>query len=175
MVRYEIQRDKAVIFIDSPKHGTKEVYVNVEHLAKILRFSKSWRVLTTHGNAIYAVAAYKDESGKPSIMLMHHLVLSPEEGMETDHVNRNGLDNRKRNLRSVTHAQNMQNRTKQKNNHSGYRNVHWCAGQMKWKVEITKDGKRVQRYFSHKAEAAMFAENLRAEVFPCSEPVKYSV
>lgn len=175
MVRYEIQRDKAVIFIDSPTHGVKEAYVNVEHLAKILRFSKSWCVLVSSKNLVYAQSAYRDENGTQKVMLMHHLIISPEEGMEIDHINRNGLDNRKKNLRCVTHAQNLQNQVKHKNNSSGYRNVYWSEGKRKWIAEIKINGKQIRKSFDLKMNAVLFAEKVRKEVLSCSEPVKYSV
>lgn len=175
MVRYEMQRDKAVIFVDSPTHGVKEAYVNVEHLAKILRFSESWNLLVTAGNAVYAQSAYRHENGNRKVMLMHHLIISPEEGKEIDHVNRNGLDNRKKNLRCVTHAQNLQNQVKHKNNNSGYRNVYWSEGKRKWIAEIKINGRQIRKEFDYKINAALFAEKMRKEVFSCSEPVKYSV
>lgn len=175
MVRYEIQRDKAVIFIDSPTYGVKEVYVNVEHLAKILRFSESWNLLVTPGNAVYAQASYRDEGGNRKNMLMHRLIVSPEEGTEIDHINRNGLDNRKKNLRCVSHAQNLQNQVKHKNNNSGHRNVYWSEEKRKWIAEIKINGRQIRKAFDFKINAALFAEKVRKEVFSCSEPVKYTV
>jgi hypothetical protein len=49
--------------------------------------------------------------------LMHHFILGkPEEGYVIDHKDNNRLNNRRSNLRFVTQAQNMQNRTTNKNN-----------------------------------------------------------
>jgi HNH endonuclease len=39
-------------------------------------------------------------------IFMHHVILPRIKGHEIDHINRNTLDNRKENLRYVTHAQN---------------------------------------------------------------------
>ncbi len=60
------------------------------------------------------------ECGK--IVFMHRMILERKLGHsnfeDTDHVNRDGIDNRKANLRPATHAQNLGNRGKQKNNTS---------------------------------------------------------
>lgn len=45
-----------------------------------------------------------------SSLRVHHLVMGkPPKGLEIDHINHNGLDNRKENLRLVTKSQNQQN------------------------------------------------------------------
>ncbi|MCK9370911.1 HNH endonuclease [Candidatus Dojkabacteria bacterium] len=41
--------------------------------------------------------------------LMHRLIINTPKGMETDHINHNGLDNRRVNLRIVTTSQNQRN------------------------------------------------------------------
>ncbi len=43
---------------------------------------------------------------------LHRLILDAPDGIEVDHINGDHLDNRRSNLRFVTHSQNMQNRTK---------------------------------------------------------------
>jgi hypothetical protein len=43
-------------------------------------------------------------------LLMHRLIMDPPKGMEIDHINGNGLDNRRANMRIVTRQQNLQNR-----------------------------------------------------------------
>lgn len=49
--------------------------------------------------------------GKQKTLLLHHFLIGkPPAGLEVDHINRNGLDNRRENLRFVTHLENMRNR-----------------------------------------------------------------
>lgn len=53
-----------------------------------------------------------------------------------DHINRNTLDNRKENLRMCTHQENSRNRSKQKNNTSGFIGIYWNKSKKKWTSQI---------------------------------------
>jgi hypothetical protein len=62
--------------------------------------------------------------------------------MQVDHINGNGLDNRKENLRICSHSENQWNRTKYKNNKSGYKGVFFHSKTGHWEAGIRINGKR---------------------------------
>ena len=74
---------------------------------------------------------------------MHHEVLRPPAGFETDHINGNKLDNRLCNLRIATRDQNMYNKRAYKNNTSGYKGVCWKKENERWVAQINIGRKRV--------------------------------
>lgn len=88
-------------------------------------------------------------------------------GPEADHVNRNGLDNRRCNLRVVTRSQNNQNRPAQHNAKSPYRGVWWASDKGKWRASVKLDGRRYYGgYFTDEAQAAEAARQLRLHLLP---------
>jgi len=80
-----------------------------------------------------AVRMNKDKPKRRTIY-MHRQIINTPLGMETDHINHNGLDNRKCNLRVCTRAENMQNRRPERNCTSVFKGVTWQKG--KWKAQI---------------------------------------
>ena len=60
-----------------------------------------------------------------------------------DHINRDKLDNRKENLRTVTRTQNQLNKGRQKNNISGYEGVTWDKRKEKWVSRISVNRKQI--------------------------------
>lgn len=88
---------------------------------------------------------------------LHNLLLH-EEGKEVDHINRNKLDNRRENLRLVTRQENCWNKSKQKNNKSGYTGVCFdkkASSKNPWKAYAKHDGKNYNLgFYSTEEEAA---------------------
>ncbi len=75
---------------------------------------------------------------------MHRVILERmgyKDFIQPDHINGNGLDNRRCNLRPATASQNRCNRGKQSNNTSGYKGVCW--DRKKWRAYIGVNGKRI--------------------------------
>jgi len=95
---------------------------------------------------------------KKSILPMHRAImgLSLGDGKMIDHINRDTLDNRKRNLRVVTPSLNEYNKKKQSNNSSGYRGITWDKNRNKWQARVGIKGKLVFcGRFDNKIEAAL--------------------
>ncbi len=83
---------------------------------------------------------------------MHRLINNTPEEFQTDHINRNKLDNRRSNLRTVTNSQNHFNIGLQVNNNSGCAGVYFDKQTKKWRVFIQVNNKRISlgRFFDLK-------------------------
>jgi hypothetical protein len=91
---------------------------------------------------------------------MHRLILQPPLDRCVDHRNRNRLDNRRGNLRVVTHAENMMNVGANKGSTSRYRGVSWNKRRSKW---IASFRGRHLGCFDSEGDAARCAARARNE------------
>jgi HNH endonuclease len=101
---------------------------------------------------------------------LHRRILGLDRGdpRQSDHINRDKMDNRRANLRIVTQTQNNQN-LPGGHGRAGHYGVHWIEERNKWAVRIIINGKWVWGgYFTDPEEAARHAEQLRARVSPFS-------
>ena len=80
-------------------------------------------------------AGRREKTGEKEIF-MHRFINNTPQGFLTDHINRNKLDNRRINLRTVTYQQNQFNRNLSKNSSSGYMGVNWDKFNNKWLSRI---------------------------------------
>lgn len=71
----------------------------------------------------YTTRGYAVREIKRKLIFMHRIINKTPENMDTDHINRDKLDNRKCNLRTVTRSQNFMNINPRKNNTSGVKGV----------------------------------------------------
>ena len=81
--------------------------------------------------------------GRQATVYMHRVVLGlvAGDGIEVDHWNGNGLDNRRANLRQASHAENQHNR-RSLANASGVTGVWWNPRIGRWQVYIAANGRR---------------------------------
>lgn len=118
------------------KHAGKYVAIVDDYDADLAEFN--WTL--SHN---YANRTAKD--GRRSI-IMHRVVLErvlgrPLEKSElVDHINMNGLDNRRENLRVATKSQNSANTKPRSSNKSGYKGVSWDKSRQRWRSRIRHNG-----------------------------------
>ena len=74
---------------------------------------------------------------------MHRFILGEKKGCVVDHINRDGLDNRKCNLRFCTPSQNNMNTRLPTTNTSGYRGIFWEKNCKKWEANLRVDNKSI--------------------------------
>lgn len=79
---------------------------------------------------------------------MHRQILKAPKGLEADHRDENGLNNRRENIRLATHQQNNFNRGKRKTNSRGekprskYKGISFDKARGKWSAELWLNGKK---------------------------------
>jgi len=92
-------------------------------------------------NCGYAVRNITDKEGKRNQIRMHRHIFVANDSEQVDHINRNKLDNRKSNLRSVTQQENFWNTALRATNKSGYKGVHFHKLRKVWIAQIRFNGK----------------------------------
>ena len=98
---------------------------------------KSYKTKNTH----YATRHTPTINGKRGFVSMHSSIMGNEKGKEIDHIDGDGLNNQRSNLRQVTHRENGQNLHIEKS--SKYVGVHWGKKDKLWYAQIMIKGKRI--------------------------------
>lgn len=104
-------------------------------------FLSQWKWHALKQPKTYYAARNVKVDGKKITIWMHRLINSTPDDLLTDHINGNGLDNRRANLRSVTHQDNMINCARHARGISKYRGVSWHIRTNRWIAQITVDGR----------------------------------
>ena len=120
--------------------------LNVEDLSLVSEFN--WRseiALKPNGEirTVYAVRKPRVSETYTCTVRMHRIILNCPDNLQVDHVNGNGLDNRRENLRIVTESQNTQNQRIKSSNKSGHKGVFWHKHRNKWMAQIGIEGRQI--------------------------------
>lgn len=93
------------------------------------------------GNTFYVSTNIRKADSKWTTLSMHRLITKAPKGMEVDHEDHNGCNNRRGNLRVCTSQQNQMGSKRKKNGGSKYKSVSWHKGTKKWQTHIRINGK----------------------------------
>ena len=125
------------------------------------RLSKFKWTLHQKGNCKYARRNKHHPDGRQTTILMHREILSSP---MIDHIDGNGLNNQRTNLRPCTNSQNSANRKKSKRNTSGFKGV--CKRSKRWDAYIRVGGIQIHLGCFDTPEQAAHAYDRKAiEVF----------
>jgi len=117
------------------------------------------------GNHFYAYA-YISIGNKKKKIFIHRYIMNAPKGLVVDHIDGNGLNNRKSNLRICTKAQNVQNCRPRSNCSSKYKGVFWNKANKKWSATIHKGDMRMYLGgFKKEIDAARAYDQTAAEFF----------
>lgn len=111
----------------------------------------------------YACRREKISKGKYINIWMHREIAKTSDGMVTDHINCDTIDNQKNNLRCCTQSQNLMNQRNQVGKTSKFKGVSWCKTYRKWNAKIQKDRKQLNLGYFSSEEAAANAYNSSAK------------
>lgn len=126
-LKYKIIDDYAVGIFDNGQ----EVIFDIENLEKV----------SAHAWFIDSLGYPSTGIGRENIRMHRFFVEDVQDGMVIDHINRNKMDNRVKNLRICTQKENVHNSTIRKNNTSGVPGVFFDKRAGRWRAQIYENGK----------------------------------
>ena len=120
----------------------------------------SWWAHKKDDGTFYAERRYY--IGKQQVcVLMHRIIMKTPKGLVVDHIDHNGLNNQKSNLRNCTHKQNMCNRTSF--GKSEYLGVYFYKNL--WHAQLRHNGKIIKLGSSKIEEEAARKYDIGAKIY----------
>jgi hypothetical protein len=140
----------------SPGHVAIVDDIDFDRCAKI-----PWRLHRTNSGT-YARCFSLPHRG----LYLHHFICPPGNGQEVDHRDRDGLNNRRDNLRVCDSSKNKMNCGKKSGCTSPYKGVYWDKARNKWSARAgTRKNLRVLGRFDSPLRAALAYDGAAREMF----------
>lgn len=142
--------------VEIPLRGGLVALVDASDVAAFLSVNWQVRTIGKPPNILqYAWRNIQKDNGEWTTARMHRLIMDAPSGVEVDHINGNGLDNRRCNLRLCTRSENSQNMRKRNGTTSRFKGVCFFKRLGLWRARIMKDRREYSLgYFKDETAAA---------------------
>lgn len=138
---YEVRGDVTAIFLNY-KGTILETEIDTSDLIIASSIAGEWRAALVKSTSGFYVVSRNNIDGKRSVISLSRLIMNASQGNDIDHINHDTLNNKRLNLREITHGQNMQNKKGPfTNSKSGIRGVCWDKQNRKWHAQVKLQGK----------------------------------
>ena len=140
---------------------TKGLVALVDDEDFVLLSAFRWSAQKQHNGTFYAVRGRR-VGGRCETIRMHRSIINAPSNVQVDHINGDGLDNRKANLRMATSQENNRNRTKAPRGSSTFKGVSMRESG-RWSARITVNGNGIYlgTFDSEKDAAHAYNEKAR--------------
>lgn len=131
----------------------KEYFIKIDYQDLDIVSKFRWKVDLKAGSYVSITGTINKKT-----VCQSRMILNPKMEMFVDHINGDPTDNRRSNLREVTHQQNMQNRKSLVNRK--WKGIHLCKQRNLWVAQIHVDGKtkNIGRFLTDKQAAIAYNE-----------------
>lgn len=148
-----------MVSVRIPLNENKFAWVSIQDAERVM--AHSWNPMRgRRSHTLYATTRINKKT-----IYLHRFILDVGDKRQVDHINLDGLDCVRSNLRVATPSQNNQNKEKHPNNTSGYKGVYWSRVRSKWMAYISKDKKRINLgYYTDLIHAARVYDQAAREL-----------
>jgi hypothetical protein len=122
-----------------------------------------WHASKT-SDIFYAIRKARVDGNRQNIS-MHRQILNFPSGMEVDHIDGNGTNNRRANLRICTHAENTHNQKLNRVNTSGFKGVSYHNVTKRWRAYLKFNRKYIWLGSYDSPHDAAVVYDINARVF----------
>lgn len=141
---FELGERYVTIFLDRKNKEPLEVVVDYIDFMKLLLLDVKWCAHETTCATYAKAKKWNKETKKAESIMMHRFIMNTKSKEVVDHVDHDGLNNRRGNLRNVTTAENAQNLNLAKNNSTGVRGVSFNKQKGKYEAYYHLENKKIR-------------------------------
>ena len=124
-----------------------------------------WKLMIVSNKKYARYFDYNKKTKKITCILMHRVIMCAKKGETIDHINGDGLDNRRVNLRKCTQRQNTQNRPGDRNSSCKWKGVSLHKATGSYRGHISIEGKYVSLGYSDDFEMLAMQYNLSSKEY----------
>lgn len=134
---YATQGEHTIIFLQTIQGEKIKTVISISDLDRANEFPNTWYASKSpHKDMYYVAGKMKVDGRRKTICFTRWLLKITDPTVEVDHWNNDTLNNTRDNLRKLSHAENLQNKTLYKNNKTGITGISFNEQKNRYRARL---------------------------------------